>query len=544
MRPELSALFAERLVDLGDTDARFAHILTPESAVGAAKRGVTAQFLDNAAQYHAAYTNHQHFSALIGNALASIDPPIVPRVILDIGSGSGNSVFPLLERFPDAFIVATDISPQLLAILRDELQARGHDDRVALVCMDASTNPYRSGVFDLAVGAAVLHHVIEPERVIRACEQALRPRAAAIFFEPFEPGQGVLNLAYDEILREAARRGEDSPGFAVLRQMHEDHGKRIEPGDRIADMDDKWMFTRAYFETLMHAGDWSECRIMPIHGNASPLVDQTRTNLNLAGAAAGSDLPPWAWAVLERYERSFTSHGRRDLPLEAAVVLRRGEFVVGRGGGESGWWWNPAEAGRGFFIDVREDALRIAACMYDDAGDPVWYAAGPAPLGREMVLPTSSQANVARAAPSTMRWRFDDDSRARIDWGDAPVPLQPQHAEVAGFHSPAWANMTGWWTEESDAPHCTAIVENLDTCVVAALLMRDEWCITVAERCGVRDYAGRWLRFSGGQTLRSSYRAPAAPQVLGPSRIVWPDMESLLLTRPDGRRCLMRRSAT
>lgn len=541
MKRDVFALFAQPLVDLGRDDVRFAHILTPESALGAAKRGVTAQFLDNAAQYHAAYTNHEYFAALIGNALAALDSSLRVNVILDIGSGSGNSVFPLLERFPDAFIVATDISPQLLAILRDELRARGHHDRVGLVCMDASTNPYRSGVFDLAVGAAVLHHIIEPDRVIRACERALRPGGAALFFEPFETGQGLLNLAYGEILCEADRRNESSTAIRALRQMHEDHATRIDPGDRIDLMDDKWMFTRAYFESLARAGDWSECRITPIHGDASPLMDQTRTNLKLS-SAHGSELPQWAWAILERYEASFTSRGRRDMPLEAAIVMRRGELVADgdMAGRVSGWWWNPAEPGRGFFIDAHSETLRIAACMYDDAGKPVWYAAGPSRMACEVVLQAASWLD-RPAAPATVRVRFDGDSHAALTWADMHVALQPQHADVAAFRSPAWDNMTGWWVEERDPPQAMVLVENLDTRIVAALLTRDEWCITVAERDHARQYEGQWLRFCAGQTMTSPYRAPAAPQVLGASRVIWADMSTLVLTRPDGRRCLMRR---
>ena len=42
---------------------------------------------------------------------------------------------------------------------------------------------------------------------------------------------------------------------------------------------------------------------------------------------------------------------------------------------ESGWWWNPDESGRGFFIEWQKGYADIAGYMYDDAGNPVWYIA-------------------------------------------------------------------------------------------------------------------------------------------------------------------------
>ncbi len=47
---------------------------------------------------------------------------------------------------------------------------------------------------------------------------------------------------------------------------------------------------------------------------------------------------------------------------------------------QTGWWWNPAEGGRGFSIEMQGGNAYIATYMYDAAGNPVWYSSGPAPL--------------------------------------------------------------------------------------------------------------------------------------------------------------------
>lgn len=42
---------------------------------------------------------------------------------------------------------------------------------------------------------------------------------------------------------------------------------------------------------------------------------------------------------------------------------------------EAGWWWNPAEPGRGFAVEARGAALLLTGVMYDERGNPVWYVA-------------------------------------------------------------------------------------------------------------------------------------------------------------------------
>ena len=40
---------------------------------------------------------------------------------------------------------------------------------------------------------------------------------------------------------------------------------------------------------------------------------------------------------------------------------------------EGGWWWNPNEPGRGFFLEWQGGQLFMAGYMYDASGNPIWY---------------------------------------------------------------------------------------------------------------------------------------------------------------------------
>lgn len=40
---------------------------------------------------------------------------------------------------------------------------------------------------------------------------------------------------------------------------------------------------------------------------------------------------------------------------------------------ESGWWWNAAEGGRGYSIEIQDNQLYFASYTYDSNRQPIWY---------------------------------------------------------------------------------------------------------------------------------------------------------------------------
>ena len=517
MESVLQKCFAEPLCDLGNDDARLRGIFTPASERGVARSGVTAQFTENAAQYHARYGNVEGLRALIAQVFGRGDSAS-ERFILDIGSGSGNSVIPLLDLYPGAFVVATDISPQLLAILRDYLETKpAYRGRYGLVCMDANHDRYSPGAFDLAVGASILHHIVDPRRVLGACASALAPGGAALFIEPFELGHGALRVAYRRILEEAKRRREQGPGFVMIERMVVDHEARLrDKSDPIFDvLDDKWYFTRAYFEDASRGGEWSGCRVEPVNPHAT-MVDHARMELQLGMGLPESSLPPWAWETIREHEGSFSRDARRDLVFEGAVVLRRSAEAPPRPMGERrpGWWWNPAQAGRGFFVEFDAGTARGVCCAYAESGEPEWSVTDPGTMDL-----AGATAEIQVTLPS------------------ARVGLEPQNAGL-----PA-GDRTGWWIEDARAPASSIVLEALGDRVVAALLADDGWTMVVASQRGGNTFEGEWLRYSGGQTLSGPYRAPAPSRAVGRASLAWVDEGCLVALLPDGRRRMYRRLA-
>ncbi len=62
------------------------------------------------------------------------------------------------------------------------------------------------------------------------------------------------------------------------------------------------------------------------------------------------------------------------VPLQRFNIVTNGLTMAPVDGQpESGWWWNPLEDGRGFFLEFQGGWLDIAGYMYDDSGNSVWY---------------------------------------------------------------------------------------------------------------------------------------------------------------------------
>ena len=312
--------------------------------------------------------------------------------------------------------------------------------------------------------------------------------------------------------------------------------RRVDLDDpRIVELDDKWMFTPAFFEGAARSGRWSECIVYPTHAIETPLRDQTRVNLRLGMQLDESALPGWVWDRLAQVERSFSAAARRELAFEGAAVMRVSPVAIAPEG-RAGWWYEPAAPGRGFFVAIENGHASVVCCHYDDAGRAVWHCAGP---GR---LEEGRMSDVTRP-PSATALSIDlaHPGRATLEWNGVRLALEPQHPGSPGSTGTATGGMGGTWVEDSDRPAVGAAVEDLGARLFAALLLPDGWCMSVATRRGADAYAGEWLRFSGGQSLTGAYRAPGAPEHAGEAHLVRTETDRLVVRLPDGTHRVLRR---
>lgn len=96
---------------------------------------------------------------------------VKPKRVLDIAAGGGDTAQEVARCF-DAFVVAVDISPEVLAFARAEVR----DPRVVFVRGDALRLPFRSNAFDAAISSLFLHHLTDDQAVelLKAMDRVAR----------------------------------------------------------------------------------------------------------------------------------------------------------------------------------------------------------------------------------------------------------------------------------------------------------------------------------------------------------------------------------
>ncbi|WBQ08389.1 class I SAM-dependent methyltransferase [Kribbella sp. CA-293567] len=99
-----------------------------------------------------------------------------PRQIVDLGSGTGAGTFALLDRFPDSHVTAVDASVEHLQRLRANACDRGVEDRVHTLQADLDGAAWPDlGTPELVWASASMHHMTNPDLVLRAVHDLLAP---------------------------------------------------------------------------------------------------------------------------------------------------------------------------------------------------------------------------------------------------------------------------------------------------------------------------------------------------------------------------------
>jgi len=109
-----------------------------------------------------------------------------PRVLLDLGAGIGNALAPMHEAFPEADIIALDVSRASL----DLVDAQSIP-RVRTLAYDGLNIPLAGASVDSIFVACVFHHIPAEHHValLREARRVLRPDGVLVLFEhnPLNP---------------------------------------------------------------------------------------------------------------------------------------------------------------------------------------------------------------------------------------------------------------------------------------------------------------------------------------------------------------------
>ena len=154
------------LTDHGHAEGR--HSDDPSHGHGHGAEGLT-EMLDLDAEVAAA-----HFTELTAR-IAELAADHTVRTVIDLGAGTGSGSFALLRRFPEATVTAIDTSPEMVAHLAKNSGRHGFADRIRPTEADLDAGWPETGPADLIWAASSMHHMADPDRVLRDIRATLNP---------------------------------------------------------------------------------------------------------------------------------------------------------------------------------------------------------------------------------------------------------------------------------------------------------------------------------------------------------------------------------
>lgn len=308
--------------------------------------GISRQFLQDARIYHERYFKPTHFRMLLQRAFARAEFPIGTQsdlAVLDLGSGSGNTVIPLLDFNPSLKVIATDLSIDLLLILAELVRGHDYGQRLGFICADANGKTFYDGVFDAVIGSAILHHLMRPEAAVIHALASLKPGGLAVFFEPFEYGCNMMKNLYLLILDDPRCPAEIAPEvIAHFQATIKDFNARFDVGTvkpHTQWLDDKWLFTGQFFGEISRR---SGCQLMGLFNNWEDSLEDVYTrqlldSLKLTGLGEHK-LPAWCLELCRDYDRSVALPLKRSLVLWGTALIRKpGQIAAAGRNAALGW---------------------------------------------------------------------------------------------------------------------------------------------------------------------------------------------------------------
>jgi ubiquinone/menaquinone biosynthesis C-methylase UbiE len=130
-------------------------------------------------------------------------------VVADVGAGSGYLTFPVAELVaPKGRVLAVDIQPEMLAILRERIKARKVTN-IELIQGTETDPKLPDGRVDLILLVDVYHELSHPYEMASAMTKALKPGGRIVFVEyrledPKVPIKLVHRMSQRQLLKEMA----------------------------------------------------------------------------------------------------------------------------------------------------------------------------------------------------------------------------------------------------------------------------------------------------------------------------------------------------
>ena len=246
-------------------------------------------------------------------------------------------------------------------------------------------------------------------------------------------------------------------------------------------------------------------------------------------------------------------HGKLDLQGALGAVPISESPTTPQTAPQAGIWWNPAESGRGYTLEVQGNQLILTLYMYETSGSAVWYTGSLTQQpdgkftgslqrfagGQTLIGAYKPPSDIT--SPATASLAFSSATHATLTLTPAGVAAHSIAIQKFTFGSgnaaPAFQNGIWWNASQSGRGF---YVESQGNQVSIGAYMYDEtgqpvWYTTLAPLSSDGlSASGQLLQFANGQTLGGSPKAPALISTLGTVIFTATSNNTAQLTMPNG----------
>lgn len=125
----------------------------------------------------------------VNNEFADRAVEILPPegIILDLGTGTARIPILIAERNPRLYIIATDLSKNMLEVGKINLEKSKFKNNIVLALVDAKNLPYPDNYFDGVISNSLIHHIPDPLQVFIEINRVAKPNAAIFLKDLIRP---------------------------------------------------------------------------------------------------------------------------------------------------------------------------------------------------------------------------------------------------------------------------------------------------------------------------------------------------------------------
>jgi alpha-tubulin suppressor-like RCC1 family protein len=221
----------------------------------------------------------------------------------------------------------------------------------------------------------------------------------------------------------------------------------------------------------------------------------------------------------------------------------------------TGWWWNPAEPGRGFMIEVQNGQLFMATFLYSFSGEATWFGSGPSGYGSgvyagvlnlygggQTLTGAYTPATLVGGSFGTITIDFSSATTGSITWPEGTIPIERFDIVPGGSTAtiPSGTPQAGWWWNANE-PGRGFSLEIQNGNILIAGYMYDAngnpiWYSSQGPMTGTSSYQGNWIQYGYGQTLTGSFQSASVVNAnVGALTIQFSSPTAGMMTLPDGR---------